>query len=359
MEEKAGAMKFRVTVAVSLMALLLPLSTLNVLAGPTGIDIQQNPDDTFSISGDFVGLEYNGDSAPTFESFRISKRSVGPIYEPLFESIDVQNFAPISDPMRSGQSVVVSSSDLDVEFHNNPMATISIEATDQSLVTFTLEEEIGAIVDVGLAQLGKGGTTGELVTTGDARLEKSFDQIRLRMGEGGRCFFRATVANEYVGSGISSGAILGELYMMQIDENVVSDLIQYQTVSMSPSFVSTEKAVIDVSGDFPAGGVVVLTLDRAMFSIPAGDIVVNIDDGDAARVSHIDEVLAGGDEPAFFASQNQDTVELFVYLPHFSDHRIVLSAEGTAPFPMTSLVAVLGATLVLLVATAYLFKRKD
>jgi hypothetical protein len=361
MEEKAGAMKFRVTIAVSLMALLLPLSTLNVSAGPTGMDFQQNPDDTFSISGDFVTLEYNGDSAPTFESFRISKNSVGPIYEPLFESIDVQNFIPISSPTLSDQSVVVSSSDLDVEFHNNPMATVSIDATDQALVTFTMEEEIGAIVDAGLAQLGKGGTTGELVVSGDATLEKSFNQIHLRMGDGGRCVFRATVVSpdEYIGSEISSGVVLGELHMMQIDQNVDSDLVQYQSVSMSPSFVSTEKAVVDVSGDFPDGGVIVLMLDRAMFGVAAEDIVVHVDDSETSRASSIDEVLAGADKPAFFASENQATLEVFLYLPHFSDHQIVLAGDGPTVFPWSSLAAVVGATFVLLVATVYLFKSRD
>lgn len=353
-------MKFRLTITAVLVALLLPFSTLNVSAGPNGMDLQQNPDDTFSISGDFIRLEYNGDSSPTFDSVGVSKSFVVPAFEPLFESIHVQNFLSISDPMVDGERVEVSSSDMVMEFHNNPMATMSFEATDEGLVTFTFEEEIGAIVDSGLARVGKGGTTGELVVMGDAILEKSFNQIRLRMGDGDRCYFRASVvADEFIGHEISTGTILGELYMMQIGENVVSDPIQYQSVSMSPSFVSTEKAVVDVSGDFPAGGVVVLTLDRAMFSVPAEGIHVHIDETETARADDLDRILAGGDDPAFFASQNEDTLEVFVYLSHFSDHKIVLSGAGEAAFPWSSLAAVLGASFVLLVATAFLFKRKD
>lgn len=360
MEKQVGRMKFRLTITAVLMALLLPFSTLNVSAGPNGMDLQENPNGTFSISGDFIRLEYNGDSSPTFDSIGISKRSVVPIFEPLFKSIDVQNFVPISDPTVSGEIVQVSSSDVDVDFHNNPMATMSFEATGQSLVTFTFEEEIGAIVDVGLARVGKGGTTGDLVVMGDAILEKSFDRIRLRMGDGGRCFFRASVTtDESVGHEISTGTIVGELYMVQMEENVVSDLIQYQSISMSPSFMSTDKAVVDVSGDFSSGGVVVLTFDRAMFHVPAEDIFVQIDDSETVRADDLDQILAGDDKPAFFASQNEDTLEVFVYLSHFSDHKIVLSGEGKTAFPWSSLAAVLGATFVLLVATAFLFRRKD
>jgi len=353
-------MKFRLTITAVLVALLLPFSTLNVSAGPNGMDLQQNPDDTFSISGDFIRLEYNVDSSPTFGSIGVSNSSMIPIFEPLFESIDVQNFVPISNPTVSGESVQVSSTDVDVQFHNNPMATMSFEATDQSLVTFTLEEEIGAIVDVGLARVGKGGTTGELVVMGDATLEKSFDQIRLRLGDGGRCYFRASVTtDEPIGHEISTGTIVGELYMTQMGENVVSDLIQYQPVSMSPSFVSTEKAVVDVSGDLSGGGVIVLTLDRAMFGVPAEGVHVRIDDSETMRADDLDQILAGGDDPAFFASQNEDTLEVFVYLSHFSDHKIVLSGVGEAAFPWSSLAAVLGATFVLIVATAFLFKRRN
>lgn len=352
-------MKFRVVLTAITMALLLPLSTSSVRAGPSGIELQGNPDGSFSISGDFISLAYYGDSSPTFDSVGISKSSVIPVFEPLFESIDVQAFLPASDPIVSGESVQVSSDELAVEFHNNPMATIGFKAVDQSLVTFAFEEEIGAIVDSQLARLGKGGTTGELVTIGDATLEKSFNQIRLRMNSGGRCYFRASVVpDEFVGQEISLGTIVGELYLTQIESNVVTDLIQYDSVSLSPSFVSAEKVAIEVSGEFSAGKVVVLSLDRAMFTVPADNLFVHVDGEEVARAGSLEQVFAGGSGSTFFVSHDEGTLEVFVFLPHFSEHTVVLSGEGTAAFPWSILAAALGATLVLLVATAYLFKKK-
>lgn len=353
-------MRFPLALMVVLMAFLLPLSTFTVSAGPDGITLQENPDGSFSVRGDFISLEYNGDLSPTLDSIGISGSSAIPVFEPLFESIGIQGFVPTSDPTVRGESIHVSSSDVSVEFHNNPMATMRFEATGESLVSFALEEDIGAIVDMDTAYLGKGGATAELIVQGDATLEKSFNHVYLRMRTGSRCFFRASVLpGESIRQEISTGIVVGELFLAQIESNVASDLIQYQSVSMSPAFVSDRKVVVDVSGEFPDGRVVVLTLDRDMFGVPANEIVLQLDGNEVARASDPDEVLMADGQSKFFASQNEGTLEVFVFISHFSGHEIVLSGEAKAVFPWNGLAVALGATVVLLMATAYLFKKKD
>ncbi|MFQ6127880.1 MAG: hypothetical protein ACE5QW_03135 [Thermoplasmata archaeon] len=353
-------MKFHVALTAVLMAFLLPLSAFTASAGSDGIGLQENPDGSFSIEGDFVSLGYVGDLSPTFNSIGISRNLLTAQFEPLFESIDVQSFVPVSDPTLRGQSVRISSNEVGMEFHNNPMATMSFEAVDESLITFALEGDIGAIVDSRLARLGKGGLTAELIVQGDATLEKSFNHIRLRMDAGSRCFFRASVIpDEFIGHEISTGTVVGELYLTQIDSNVVSDLIQYQAVSLSPSFVSSEKAIVDISGDFSGGRVIVLSLDKGMFNVPADKLAVRLDGNEVARASDLDEILLGGGQSAFFASQNEGMVEVFVFVSHFSEHRIILSGGPKAVFPWDSLAVALGAAVVLLTATAYLFKKRD
>lgn len=353
-------MRFPVALTVILMAFLLPLSTLTVSAGPDGIALQENPDGSFSVRGDFVSLEYNGDLSPTLDSIGISGSSSIPMFEPLFESIGIQGFVPTSDPMVSGEIVHVSGSDVSMEFHNNPMATMRFEATGESLVSFDLEEDIGAVVDVDTAFLGKGGATAELIVQGDATLEKSFNHVYLRMKTGSRCFFRASVLpGESLGQEISTGIVVGELFLAQIESNVVSDLVQYQSISMSPAFVSDKKVVVDVSGEYPAGRVIMLTLDQDMFKVPVDEIVLQVDGNEVARASDSDEVLTANGKSKFFASQDEGILEVFVFISHFSDHEIVLSGEAEAVFPWNGLAVALGSTVVLLMAAAYLFKKKD
>lgn len=353
-------MRFPVALTVILMAFLLPLSTLTVSAGPDGIMLQENPDGSFSVRGDYVSLEYNGDLTPTLDSIGISGSSAIPVFEPLFESISIQGFVPTSDPMIVGESVHVSSSDMSVEFHNNPVATMRFEATGERLVSFALEEDIGAIVDMNTAFLGKGGTTAELVVQGDATLEKSFNHVYLRMKTGSRCFFRASVLpGESIRQEISAGIVVGELFLAEIDSNVVSDLVQYQSISMSPTFVSDRKVVVDVSGDFPDGRAIILMLDQDMFGVHANEIVLQLDGDEVARASDSDEVLMADGESKFFASQDEGILEVLLFISHFSDHEIVLSGEAKAVFPWNGLAVALGSTVVLLMATAYLFKKKD
>lgn len=305
-------------------------------------------------------MEYNGDLSPTLDSIGISGSSAIPVFEPLFESIGIQGFIPTSDPLVSGQHVHVSSSDVSVEFHNNPMATMRFEATGESLVSFALEEDIGAIVDLDTAFLGKGGTTAELIVQGDATLEKSFNHVYLRMKTGSRCFFRASVLpGESIRQGISTELVVGELFMAQIESNVVSDLVQYQSVSMTPAFVSDRKVVVDVSGEFPDGRVVMLTLDQDMFSVPADEIVLQLDGDEVSRATDAEEVFMADGDSKFFASQDEGILEVLVFISHFSEHEIVLSGEAEAVFPWNGLAVALGATVVLLMATAYLFKKKD
>ena len=358
MEPKVGKMKTHLAFAATTMALLLILSTSSVSAGPDGIDVQENPDGSFSITGDFITLGYNGDQAPTFESIGVSKNAVSPFYEPLFESVDVQNFSPTSDPSVVDEVVHVDSSDLEIEFHNNPMASVFFEASADSLVIFSFEEEIGAIVNTGHARLGKGGTTGELIALGDATLEKSFDQIRLRMDPGGKCIYRGSIVpNEYIGERISGGAVAGELYLTQIESNVVVDLIQYEAVTISPSFVSAEKTVVDVSGEFPTGKAIILTIDRSMFTVSPEDLTVKLDDAAIQMIDERDTFFATT-EASFFVSYNENTLEALVYIPHFSEHRVVLTGALPSEFPLSTLVVALGGAMVVLVATAYLFKRR-
>lgn len=351
-------MKTNLAFAATTMTLLLVLSTSSVSAGPDGIDVQENPDGSFSIMGDFISLGYNGGQAPTFDSVGVSKNAVSPFYEPLFESIDVQNFSPTSDPSVADEVVRVDSSDLGIEFHNNPTATVIFEASAGSLVTFSFEEEVGAIVDTEHARLGKGGTTGELIALGDATLEKSFDQIRLRMDPGGKCIYRGSIVpNEYIGEHISDGTVAGELYLTQIGSNVVIDFIQYEAVTISPSFVSAEKTVVDVSGEFPTGRTIVLTIDRSMFTVSPEDLTVKLDDTAIQRIDERDTFFTAADA-AFHVSYNENTLEALIHIPHFSEHRVVVTGALPSEFPLSTLTVALGGVLVLLVATAYLFKRK-
>ncbi|MFQ6106397.1 MAG: hypothetical protein ACE5QF_02235 [Thermoplasmata archaeon] len=352
-------MKIRLAITALFVALMLPFSTLNVSAGFTGMTLQGNPDGSFSVNGDFISVRYNGDLSPTFESVEISRSTVVPHFESLFGSIDVLDFKPASDPTMSEQSVLVSSSEMGVEFHNNPMVTMKFMASNKSLVSFSLEEEIGAIVDSRHVRLGKEGLTAELIASSEATFEKSFDKILLRMEAGGTCYFRASIIpDEFVGKEISAGAIVGELYLTQVESNVVTDLIQYEPISIAPSFVSSEKVVIDVSGELSGRRVIVLTLDKSMFSIPADTLVVELNGNDIGQVDDLNRILEGGAN-AFFASENEGTLEVFVPLSHFSKHTVVLSGESKATFPWDSLAVVLGGTVVLLVATAYLFKRRN
>lgn len=350
-------MKRSLVTAVLCLSFIFILASTSVSGDLAGMQVQSNPDNSFDIRADFFQGVYRERGLPTLGPFLVSKQSLGGIYQDVFENVSFSSFEPAGSPRITSTSFVIQGNEMSLELHNNPQASIVISASAANVVDMSLPADVGVVTSGQTALVGKTGFKSEIILRGQGALSQLGQHLKVMMLDGDRCYFRNSIRDQLLGQYISAGKVAGEYYLSKVKLSTRGDLVSYLDFNVSTLSVSKDNVRFKVKGDFAFGKVVIFNLDKFLFTVADDDLEVELDGSPVKKENHLEDILHAR-EPAYFAVEDAYTLEVMLYFPAFSSHEVIFKSISSRGLSLEVLAVSLGSAFVVLVAAAYMFRRR-
>ena len=277
----------------------------------------------------------------------------------IFDSVEVLDFDPISENIQGSTAVYLSDSS-QINIHDNPMSTFQVRAFDDMTVVFDLSEDVEASIvedkatGTALVEITKGNFEGYLVVctdclatgsdAGGAGVSISDDMITVELAEGTMVMFRSTPMlprfhqtmyqysntfthmHQRISQGIALGHVGAEVTIR--DRGNTASLVSYTSVDVHIRETMRNRVVMNVSSELEEGQVITINLDDETIDLSRPERLRLRFDGQVLHCAdNIDELFEGGEEPLCYMLQENETVSMAVYIPHFSEREIIIDLE--------------------------------
>jgi hypothetical protein len=313
--------------------------------------------DGWEICGRYVC--YNFDDQ-TFYDYAINiTTEAGTITFPVFDNVQLSDLQATNPPVNEGGSYLIEGTGGISRAYDIPMGIMSFETNVVNTASFRMTDSMGAIFSDKSATIGLNEFRGDLVLMGSGNLARNGQDISIPMEPGDRYFFRASyMYEESLGSDIADGSIAGEMYLELDGQSLSSSVTDYQPIDMNVQFSKEDKIEISADASFVEGKTVILTIDESAFDVPLSQMEVELD-GKVVQLAGSAKDVISSDEETYFALQNDDSTQVFINIPHFSQRTITLSKIGPEEIGMDFYLGATASGLLVAAAAVYLFKRKD
>jgi hypothetical protein len=313
--------------------------------------------DGWEICGRYVCYSF---SEQVFYDYAVNVTSdTGTVTYSVFEKVEMSDLQAM-DPPRDDEGIYLIEGQSGVSrAYDIPMGVMSFETYVTNTASFHLTENMGAIFSDKSAVIGLDEFRGDLVLMGSGSLARFDQDITIPMEPGDKYFFRASyMYEESLGSDIADGSIAGEMYLELDGQSLMSSVIDYQPIDMDVQFSTDDRVEISADASFVEGKTVILTLDESAFDVPLSQMKIELDGKSVQQAGSVSDVISSTDE-TYFALQNDDSTQVFLHIPHFSQRTITLSKIGPEQVGMDVYLGATASLLLVVAATVFLFKRKD
>lgn len=336
--------------------------------------------DGASATGRFLAFSYDSTSGQ-INDFTVNHPALGEAAV-LFTTVTIDGFAPATQPPSYGASSVGFENPLCrgpvflwfgdeqvVDVHNSPTASVGVRSASDALVTFTLLEtdttSAEASRDGRRVEVHVGDVSGWLVLAGPGSLGTAGNVVIADLGAGGQVFFQLEPKGlgakwagerEEILRGIANGQVAGELNVDASDgETRDAPVVYHPGVTRFETIAATEGRVqVFIDAESTEGQVVVVNVDKRLLALGQGRTLRVLFDGDAATMADdFDDLVLGGEAKYLFLI-GAESVQVLVFIPHFSPHFITLETAVelvTSPQFLQTLAITAGVAF-LIVATA-------
>ncbi len=277
----------------------------------------------------------------------------------VFDSVHLAEYSVQSPPGIVDGAYLIDSEDGSTRAYDVPTGIMSFQTNVVNTVSFQMSGLMGGIFSERHAVIGYEDFRGDLVLQGVGTMSWSNQQVSMQMQPGDRYYFRSNYL--YTGSlasDIAEGRIAGELYLDAVDDNLVSSVVDYQPIDMEVQYSTETELRIRAEASFQEGKTVVLTLDDSALDVPLDELKVELDGRTLMMADDVRNVISASDE-TYYALQNDESTQVFVYIPHFSQRTISISKIGPEGIGMDVYLGAFASLLLVVAATTYLFRRKD
>jgi hypothetical protein len=346
----------------TLMAALAISATLVILgvgnsSADSGGSVEPQDDGSYELCGRHICYTFFEE---VFWGYAVNTTVDGQVTTyPVFDRVGMDNFQAMSAPIYGEGVFTVEGTSGTSRAYDIPMGVMSFEANIADTANFILSSDMGAIFSDRSAVIGVDDFRGDLVLMGAGSLVENPQDISIPMEPGDRYYFRASyLYEESLGSDIADGSIAGEMYLELDGQNLVSSVIDYQAIDMEVQFSDEDKVEISADASFVDGRTVILTIDDSAFDVPLDQMEVELDGKTLKSAENVKDVISSG-EGTYYALQNEDSTQVFINMPHFSQRTITLSKIGPEEIGMDFYLGATASVLLVVAASVYLFKRKD
>ena len=139
---------------------------------------------------------------------------------------------------------------------------------------------------------------------------------------------KVNAADVELDTAISTGNVGGELSIIKNEDDTYrNDVITYNTVTITPVTIESNSLRISVSGDEASGGkTIAIILDPTIMSTETA-LAVQYDGTDISEADSLEDVLNPNDDgahPEFYTDPEPNGTKVYVTIPHFSEHEILI-----------------------------------
>jgi hypothetical protein len=283
----------------------------------------------------------------------------GTVTFPIFDKVQLSDLQAMNPPINEGGSYLIEGSGGISRAYDIPMGIMSFETNVMNNASFRMTDGMGAIFSDKTAVIGLNEFRGDLILMGSGNLGRNGQDISIPMEPGDKYFFRASyMYEESLGSDIADGNIAGEMYLELDGQSLTSSVIDYQPIDMNVQFSDDDEVEISADASFVEGKTIILTLDESAFDVPLSQMEVELD-GKVVQLAGSPKDVISSSEETYFALQNDDSTQVFINIPHFSQRTITISKIGPEEIGMDVYLGATASGLLVVAAAVYLFKRKD
>jgi hypothetical protein len=345
----------------TLVAALAVSATLVVLSMGNSSADTSNPiphdDGSWEMCGQYVCFTF---LEQVFYDYTVNTTSDGVKRSfDVFDSVHLSDFDLILTPHVSDGAYVMETVDGTANAYDVPTGIMSFQTDSVNTVSFQMSDLMGGIFSEKSAVIGYDDFRGDLVLQGQGSMSWANQQISLQMQPGDTYYFRSNyLYTESLASEIAEGTIAGEMYLDITDDNLVSSVVDYQPLDMEVQFSTESELEVTVDATFEEGKTVIFTLDRSALKVPLDELMIELDGKSVGKAESVRSVMSSTDK-AYYALQNDESTQVFVYIPHFSQRTITISKIGPEEIGMDVYLGAFASVLLVIAATTYLFRRKD
>lgn len=279
----------------------------------------------------------------------------------IFETISVEGVNASSDPGIHGSVARFEIGNIEASSHDNPTGLLMLKSEGNSTIVLQVAEgfEINATSNRTI-KLNDGENGTIIISRGSYALDNK--TITISLLDEGKAIFLAWPeggeAREYVEEGIANGTIGAEVRVAKgrpIERehftNIETDVV-YENGTITMNVGSEEEA----------GKILVITVDNE--TVSQGALKVTYDGEEIQPVekwkdlaSALKQSDAENGTAVYFIRPCEGGYQIFIAVPHFSDHTITIQGMAEVIKPLAAYVVV-GAVAVIAAAAAVLFRKR-
>ncbi len=331
-----------------------------------------NYDGAGQYSGYFVEFTFDAATATIYDY-----TMKGSANRTIFSTVYIEKEGSGTIPAVHGAIFLFNDVDWHMQIHNNAPAVMAIEktqtGTSDTEITYVLADGITAEQKNNGSILLNDGERISLLLYGNntADIENNTVTVNLKAGA---VIFRGNTGNENNGvesafeRSVQERHALGEIAVIGTGDERVQDMVPYQkNAGIMVKSMEQKRLELQVSDTDSSGKILKISIDKASLGIDNAEKVRAIFDGEAAaREQSMDSLMLslekGEKNAAYVVYENGEQMNVYVYIPHFSEHTLTIEEVTTdgssiAGLPMTALVLA-GVALAAVVTGLVLLKRR-
>ena len=324
---------------------------------------------TEEVSGRFVDFTISQDGTISNYAVERSNSSIT-----IFNTVYLEKFTPAGTPKVNGAMFQYTGDEAMIIAHNNPAAVLhfTVQNTENTVV-YVLASGFTAtkLPESYNVRISGNGITGYIIN-GNSNISIENNTVTITLNAASQSLFRVMPVEGPVGQmnqakimeKIEEGKVIGEVSVSAYGGERSSDMMQYQRqVQMQIQSAQQNMLQIKVSAQYQEGKCVIINVDKETMAVSGNQQIVVKMDGQKMEKVDIDTVLNAHDSKGSYnVAEGSDGYQICVYIPHFSDHSLIVETESTDTTPsqtpgLTAGALILG-SIAALGIVAVLRKRK-
>jgi len=225
-----------------------------------------------------------------------------------------------------------------IAVHDNPSGVLHILTHGSDVITYELGEDItcrvGNTSHYEMVYLN-GSVVGKLmVVNGEVSVENRSIEIKTATNSTTSVIFIDTAhvvfpkhIKKEIMMGIEKGKVGAQLYISQRG----TDFVNYtHEIKMQVKLREKNRVRVEISSEDPQGKAVMIMLEKELMELNKNRTLKVLLDGNEITKADFNEVMNGTDSPMYAMVEENNTMYILVYIPHFSTHTLDIETQSIA-----------------------------
>lgn len=286
----------------------------------------------------------------------------------IFESISVEGAGAARQLWTRGSVARFGLGNVSVSAHDNPTGLLMLKSEGNNTITIQVAEgfetDIMRSSNRGTHILGLNGSIKGVLIVSHGNTTLDNNTITISLQDEGRIVFLARPqreeAYEYIAEGIANGTIGAEI---RIGKGRWIDKVLLTNIDIETTYDSTTGTItLNIASDEEQGKILVVIVDNE--TVAQSGLKIIYDGNEIRRVEKWKELLdalktneSEGGEAVYMIRPCDGGYYIFIAVPHFSEHTIVIQGAAEIVKPI-AIGAVFAGVAVVAVAATVMFRRR-